>query len=213
MILREFTVGPLQVRAYILACEDTLKAIIIDPAGSEIQLVDNIKSLGLDLMAIVNTHGHPDHTCGNKRMKELTGAPVLMHREDDELFRDPGVVAMFRAWGFEPAPPADGYLEDGQVLEVGNLSFEIMHTPGHSPGSVCIYGQGVIVTGDTLFIDAIGRTDLPGGDYNVLMNSLRTRILPLPDDTLVLPGHDYGPKPTDTLGGQKKTNPYLSQLA
>ena len=213
MILREFTVGPLQVRAYILACEDTLKAIIIDPAGSEIQLVDNIKSLGLDLMAIVNTHGHPDHTCGNKRMKELTGAPVLMHREDDELFRDPGVVAMFRAWGFEPAPPADGYLEDGQVLKVGNLSFEIMHTPGHSPGSVCIYGQGVIVTGDTLFIDAIGRTDLPGGDYNVLMNSLRTRILPLPDDTLVLPGHDYGPKPTDTLGGQKKTNPYLSQLA
>ncbi len=213
MILREFTVGPLQVRAYILACEDTLKAIIIDPAGSEKQLADNIKSLGLDLIAIVNTHGHPDHTCGNKRMKELTGAPVLMHRADDELFRDPGVVAMFRAWGFEPAPPTDGYLEDGQVLNVGNLSFEIMHTPGHSPGSVCIYGQGVIVTGDTLFIDAIGRTDLPGGDYNVLMNSLRTRILPLPDDTLVLPGHDYGPKPTDTLGGQKKTNPYLSQLA
>ncbi len=213
MILREFTVGPLQVRAYILACEDTLKAIIIDPAGSEKQLADNIKSLGLDLIAIVNTHGHPDHTCGNKRMKELTGAPVLMHRADDELFRDPGVVAMFRAWGFEPAPPADGYFEDGQVLNVGNLSFEIMHTPGHSPGSVCIYGQGVIVTGDTLFIDAIGRTDLPGGDYNVLMNSLRTRILPLPDDTLVLPGHDYGPKPTDTLGGQKKTNPYLSQLA
>ena len=213
MILREFTVGPLQVRAYILACEETLKAIIIDPAGSEKHLADNIKSLGLDLIAIVNTHGHPDHTCGNKRMKELTGAPVLMHRADDELFRDPGVVAMFRAWGFEPAPPADGYLEDGQVLKVGNLSFEIMHTPGHSPGSVCIYGQGVIVTGDTLFIDAIGRTDLPGGDYNVLMNSLRTRILPLPDDTLVLPGHDYGPKPTDTLGGQKKTNPYLSQLA
>jgi len=123
------------------------------------------------------------------------------------------VVAMFRAWGFEPASSADGYLEDGQVLKVGNLSFEIMHTPGHSPGSVCIYGQGVIVTGDTLFIDAIGRTDLPGGDYNVLMNSLKTRILPLPDDTLVLPGHDYGPQPTDTLGGQKKTNPYLSQLA
>ncbi len=212
MILREFTVGPLQVRAYILGCEDTSKAIIVDPAGSEDHLANAIKELGLELIAIVNTHGHPDHTCGNERMKELTGAPVLMHKADDELFREPSVVAMFQAWGFEPAPPADGYLEDGQDLKVGNLSFEILHTPGHSPGSVCLYGHGVVVTGDTLFIDAIGRTDLPGGDYNVLMNSLKTRIIPLPDETLVLPGHDYGPKPTDTLAGQKRTNPYLSQL-
>ncbi len=212
MILREFTVGPLQVRAYILGCEDTKQAIIIDPAGSEGLLAKNIEDLGLDLVAIVNTHGHPDHTCGNEKMKRLTGAPVLMHKADDELFRDPGVVAMFRAWGFEPAPPADDYLRDNQLLKVGNLSFQVLHTPGHSPGSVCLFGNGVLVTGDTLFIDAIGRTDLPGGDYDVLMKSLKSRILPLPDETIVLPGHDYGPKPTDTLGGQKRTNPYLNQL-
>ncbi len=212
MILREFTVGPLQVRAYILGCEDTKQAIIIDPAGSEVLLAKNIEDLGLDLVAIVNTHGHPDHTCGNEKMKRLTGAPVLMHKADDELFRDPGVVAMFRAWGFEPAPPADDYLRDNQLLKVGNLSFQVLHTPGHSPGSVCLFGNGVLVTGDTLFIDAIGRTDLPGGDYDVLMKSLKSRILPLPDETIVLPGHDYGPKPTDTLGGQKRTNPYLNQL-
>lgn len=213
MILKEFTVGPLHVRAYIIGCSETKEAIIIDPAGSEDLLAETVSELGLDLKAIVNTHGHPDHTCGNKRMKALTGAPVLMHRDDDVLFREPSIVAMFRSWGFEPAPPADGYLEDGQELQVGSLRFSVLHTPGHSPGSVCLFGQGYLVTGDTLFIDAVGRTDLPGGDMNILQKSLKEIILPLPDETIVLPGHDYGPKPTDTLGNQKKTNPYLNCLA
>ncbi|RUM87405.1 MAG: MBL fold metallo-hydrolase [Thermodesulfatator sp.] len=212
MILKEYTVGPLQVRAYIIGCPDTKEAIVIDPAGSEKFLAETIKKLGLELKAIVNTHGHPDHTCGNARMKALTGAPVLMHKEDDELFREPEIVQMFRSWGFEAAPPADGYLEDGQELPVGNLRFRIIHTPGHSPGSVCIFGQGHLATGDTLFIDAVGRTDLPGGDMNILIKTLKERIIPLPDDTIVLPGHDYGPRPTDSLGNQKRTNPYLSNL-
>ncbi len=210
MILKEYTVGPLQVRAYIIGCPNTKKAIIIDPAGSEDALARAVEDEGLDLIAIVNTHGHPDHTCGNARMKELTGAPVLMHRADDELFRRPEIVAMFRAWGFDAAPPADGYLEDGQELEVGDLSFKVIHTPGHSPGSVCLYGHGYLVTGDTLFIDGVGRTDLPGGSYETLKESIRTRIFPLPDDTIILPGHDYGPKPVDTLGNQKRSNPFLA---
>ncbi len=213
MILEEFTVGPLQVRAYIMGCPETKEAIIIDPAGSEDLLAETIEKLGLDLKAIVNTHGHPDHTCGNRRMKALTGAPVLMHRDDDTLFREPSIAAMFRSWGFEPAPPADDYLEDGQELRVGTLMFSVLHTPGHSPGSVCLFGQGCLVTGDTLFIDAVGRTDLPGGDMNILQKSLKEIILPLPDETIVLPGHDYGPRPTDTLGNQKRTNPYLNCLA
>lgn len=212
MILREYTVGQLQVRAYIIGCPETKEALVIDPAGSEDLLADTIRELGLKLKAIVNTHGHPDHTCGNERMKALTGAPVLMHREDDELFRQPDIVDMFRSWGFEPAPPADGYLEEGQELEVGSMKFRVIHTPGHSPGSVCLFGHGYLVTGDTLFIDAVGRTDLPGGDMNILMKSLREKIVPLPDDTMVLPGHDYGPRPTDSLGNQKRTNPYLSSL-
>ncbi len=212
MILEEYTVGPLQVRAYIIGCPHTKEAIIIDPAGSEELLSRNIKESTLNLKAIVNTHGHPDHTCGNARMKALTGAPVYMHRDDDILFREPQIVEMFRSWGFEPAPPADGYLEDGQEIEVGRLHFKVIHTPGHSPGSVCLFGHGYLVTGDTLFIDAVGRTDLPGGDMNTLMKSLKERILPLPDETIVLPGHDYGPRPTDTLGNQKKTNPYLNNL-
>ena len=212
MILKEFIVGPLQVCAYLIGCKEQKKAVIVDPAGSERMLANTIKDLGLELIGIWNTHGHPDHTCGNELMKELTGAPVFMHKLDDELFRREDVVSMFLAWGFNPAPPADKYLTDNQELSVGNLKFKVIHTPGHSPGSVCFYGHGLLITGDTLFIDAIGRTDLPGGDYNILMESLRNRIIPLPDTTLILPGHDYGPRPKDTLGNQKRTNPYLTQL-
>ncbi len=212
MILKSFVVGSLGVNAFIMGCEEKKEAIIIDPAGSEEMLASEIDKLGLRLKYIVNTHGHPDHTSGNKRMKELTGAPVLMHKQDDEFFRMPEAVATFRAWGFEPAPPADGFLQDGKSVDFGNIKLDVIHTPGHSPGSVCLVGQGYIVTGDTLFINGIGRTDLPGGSMQILNVSLKEKILPLPDELIVLPGHDYGPMPTDTLGNQKKTNPYLMHL-
>ncbi len=212
MILKTFVVGSLGVNAFIMGCEEKKEAIVIDPAGSEDMLARKIKDLGLNLKYIVNTHGHPDHTSGNRRMKELTGAPVLMHRADDEFFRRPEAVATFRAWGFEAAPPADGFLEDGGTVQFGTISLQIIHTPGHSPGSVCLLGNGYVVTGDTLFIDGIGRTDLPGGSMDTLLVTLREKILPLPDETIVLPGHDYGPKPTDTIGNQKRTNPYLKNL-
>ncbi|NDY42132.1 MBL fold metallo-hydrolase [Dissulfurirhabdus thermomarina] len=211
MILKAHTVGPLAVRAYVVGCPESREALVVDPAGSEEMLAREITDLGLRLRWIVNTHGHPDHTCGNLRMKELTGAPVLMHPDDDRLFRTPEAAAMFRAWGFEPAPPADDHIEDGQVLRLGTLSFEVLHTPGHSPGSICLYGEGYVLTGDTLFVGAMGRTDLPGGSYATLMHSLQTRVLTLPEETVVLPGHDYGPQPTSTVGREKRTNPFLRE--
>ncbi len=209
MILKSYTVGPLAVKAYLIACPETRDAFIVDPAGSEEMLAGIIKDEGLSLRYIVNTHGHPDHTCGNARLKELTNAPVLMHQADDELHNNPEVVQMFRAWGFEPAPPADQYVGHGDVIRVGNLSFRVLHTPGHSPGSICLYGHGHVITGDTLFVGAVGRTDLPGGSFDTLIQSLKTYILPLPDPTVVLPGHDYGPSPTSTIGREKKENPYI----
>ncbi|MCK4426075.1 MAG: MBL fold metallo-hydrolase [Deltaproteobacteria bacterium] len=212
MILKVYTVGPLDVQAYIIGCPDTGEAMIIDPAGSEEKLAKEITDSGLTLRYIVNTHGHPDHTCGNQKMKALTGAPVLMHKADDIMFRNPETAEMFKAWGFEPAPPADEYIAHGDVIKVGNLRFEVIHTPGHSPGSVCLYGHGYIITGDTLFVGAVGRTDLPGGSFETLIKSLKTHIFPLPDPTIVLPGHDYGDRPTSTIGQEKKTNPYLTEF-
>ena len=209
--VKAFTVGALAVKAYLIGCIETKKAFIIDPAGSEEMLVKEASNAGFDLIAIVNTHGHPDHTSGNRRMKELTGAPVYMHEADDRLFRDPEVAAMFQAWGFSTAPPADAFLVPDAVFEVGTLSFKVIHTPGHSPGSVCLYGHGVVVTGDTLFVGAAGRTDLPGGSFDTLIESLKRGIYPLPDETVVLPGHDYGPSPTSTIGSEKQSNPYLSE--
>ncbi len=209
MILKSYTVGPLSVQAYIIGCPDTGIGMVIDPAGSEDILAREVSASGLTLRYIVNTHGHPDHTCGNRRMKALTGAPVLMHSADDVMFRNPGVIEVFRAWGLEPAPPADRYIDHGDIIEVGRLRFKVIHTPGHSPGSVCLYGHGYIFTGDTLFVGAVGRTDLPGGSYDTLIRSIKTYILPLPDSTIVLPGHDYGDQPTSTIGREKETNTYL----
>lgn len=211
MILESFTVGTLAVKAYLIGCPNAKEAIIIDPAGSEKDLAAAIRRRGLTLKAIVNTHGHPDHTAGNARMKALTGAPVLMHGDDDRLFRDPAVASMFRAWGFEPHPPADVLLSDGDEIRVGDLSFKVLHTPGHSPGSVCLFGHGHLVTGDTLFVGAAGRTDLPGGSFEILIRSLKERLLPLPDETIILPGHDYGSRPTSTLGREKVENPYFAE--
>lgn len=210
MILKDFTVGSLEVRAYLVGCPEKKEAFIVDPAGSEDFIADEARKLGLEIKLIVNTHGHPDHTCGNARMKEITGAPVIMHKEDDEFFRQPQVVAAFLAWGFTAAPPADRHFDDGDTLKAGNLEFRIIHTPGHSPGSVCIFGNGIVITGDTLFIDGIGRTDLPGGSYQILMKSIKEKIFTLPDETRVMPGHHYGPAPTATIGEQKMTNPYLA---
>ncbi len=212
MILKTYTVGPLAVKAYLVACPRTREAFIVDPAGSEKEMAEGIQKEGLHLRYIVNTHGHPDHTCGNALMKELTGAEVLMHPADDELHRVPDVVSMFKAWGFEPAPPADAHINHGDTIQVGTLSFKVLHTPGHSPGSICLYGHDHVITGDTLFVGAVGRTDLPGGSFETLIDSLKRYIVPLPDETVVLPGHDYGPSPTSTIGREKRENPYITEF-
>ena len=213
MIVKQLVVGFMEVFCYILGCEDTKKALLIDPAGDEEHVVDTARELGLTIESVVNTHGHPDHTCGNAKIKNLTGAKIYMHALDDRLFNTPEGQSMARQMGFALSPPADVHLEDGSVVPFGNRKLAVLHTPGHSPGGVCLYGENNLFTGDTLFVGAVGRTDLPGGSLDTMLKSIREKILTLPDDTIIWPGHNYGASPTSTVGLEKKHNPYITDFS
>ncbi|MDY6989569.1 MAG: MBL fold metallo-hydrolase [Thermodesulfobacteriota bacterium] len=212
MIVKQLVVGFMEVFCYILGCEETQKALLIDPAGDEERIVDTARGLGLTIESVVNTHGHPDHTCGNAKIKDLTGAKIYMHALDDRLFNTPEGQSMARQMGFAISPPADVHLEDGSVVAFGNRELAVLHTPGHSPGGVCLYGENNLFTGDTLFVGAVGRTDLPGGSLDTMLKSIKEKILPLPDDTIIWPGHNYGGSPTSTVGLEKKHNPYITDF-
>ncbi len=209
MILEQIKVGFMEVFCYLVGCSETRECLVIDPAGDEERVADRIRDQGLRLTKIVNTHGHPDHTCGNARMKELSGAKVVMHPLDDRMFNSPEGQQMARQMGFSPSPPADEHVEDGDRVQAGSVSLEVLHTPGHSPGGICLLGEGNLFTGDTLFVGAVGRTDLPGASGGQFMASIRNKLLGLPEDTVVWPGHDYGMRPSSTIGEEKRSNPWL----
>jgi len=212
MDVKQMKVGFMDVFCYIVSCPRTKEALVIDPAGDEDRVFEEISQRGLVLKFIVNTHSHSDHTCGNARMKDLTGADILIHELDSGMLGTPRGQAMARQWGFTPSPPADRTVKDGDRIVVGDVSLEVLHTPGHSPGGICLLGKGHVFTGDTLFVGAIGRTDLPGASMSQFMNSIKQKLLTLPDETRVWPGHDYGYRPSSTIGDEKRTNPWLVDL-
>ena len=209
MEIEQMKVGSMDVFCYMVSCPETNEALVIDPAGDEERIVERIKQKDLNLKYIVNTHGHPDHSCGNDKVKALTGAEIIMHEFDDEMFTSAEGQSMARQWGFTPSPPADITVKDGDEIVVGDVSLKVIHTPGHSPGGICLLGDGNLFTGDTLFVGAIGRTDLPGASVEQFMKSIKERLLTLPDETIVWPGHDYGFKPSSTVAEEKGTNPFL----
>jgi glyoxylase-like metal-dependent hydrolase (beta-lactamase superfamily II) len=211
LILSE-KVGPLEIMTYLVACPESREALLIDPGGPAPLLAQRLQQEGWRLRWIVNTHGHADHTAGNDLWTAKTGAPVVMHRLDEELFLRPEMQAQARDEGFPPLSRVDLAVEDGHQLSLGRFTGMVLHTPGHTPGSICLYFPGHLFTGDTLFVEAAGRTDLPGGSLEILIQSLLERIMPLPDDTLVWPGHDYGPAPFSTLGQEKADNPFLTDF-
>lgn len=209
MIIKQLELGEDKVFCYLLVCEITGMAVIIDPCGDEDQLLEIIRELRLSPLYIINTHCHPDHTCGNNVIKKATGAAIVRHEADELLLQDPESADYFNRLGFTPSPPADIIVKHGDRLTFGEYSLKIIHTPGHSPGSICIYVENNLFTGDSLFVGAAGRVDVPGGDFTTLVESLADKIAVLPNDTIIWPGHDYGDTKTSTVGREKQENPYL----
>ena len=212
MKIEQIIVGYMQVFCYLVHDEETMEGILIDPAGDEEELLRHLQQKGIKLVYIVNTHGHADHTCGNERLRKETGAKVVLHKVDDVFYQKPANQNFARMMGFAPPGPADVQVEDGDELTVGKIKMKFIHTPGHSPGGCCILIDGNLFTGDTLFVGAVGRADLPGGSFDQLIASLKMLVSTLPPQTVVWPGHDYGDRPASTIGDEARTNPYMTDF-
>jgi hydroxyacylglutathione hydrolase len=206
MFVKQIQVGQMAVFAYLVGDPITGDALVIDPADDIEDIIAEAQKNKLRINYIVNTHGHVDHTGGNAALKKLTGAKIIVH-EDDAIMLTSTPAMMLKMFGAKQSPPADRLVKDGDIISVGNVALKVIHTPGHSPGGICLYTPGYVFTGDTLFVEAVGRTDLPGGSWQVMYKSIQERLFSLPDDTKIMPGHNYGRTPTSTIGHEKKNNP------
>jgi hydroxyacylglutathione hydrolase len=206
ILLNRYIEGPLEVNTYLLADLNHLNiSAIIDPGGRSEDLLADIMKFDLKLKYIINTHGHIDHISFNKFFKHQYGCEILVHEADAELLSKKQDDFLFTLVAGEISPPPDRKFLDGEVLQIGDIELRVIHTPGHTPGSVCLQGDGYLFSGDTLFEGSIGRTDLPGGSYQELINSIHNRILTLGDDITIYPGHGG----FTTVGEEKESNPFL----
>jgi hydroxyacylglutathione hydrolase len=212
LIIEHFAVGPLQCNCVVIGDERTRQAIVVDPGDEVERIFDILKRHELSVSAIVATHAHIDHVGALASLKQLTGAPAMIHEADVPLYEG---LAEQAAWLGVPAPDTtvlDRYLKENQRLEIGGSGLEVVHTPGHSPGSVSFmidHATPIVLSGDTLFAGSIGRTDLWGGSFDEIMRSIRAKLLRLPDVTIVIPGHG----PRTTIGTERASNPFLVQHA
>jgi hydroxyacylglutathione hydrolase len=211
LMTKMFEVGMLSANCFVVHCKDTLQATVIDPGFSNSEeaqeVISYLEENGLNLKFILNTHGHPDHTCGNKILKEHFHVPICIHQDDAYMLDESGKETA-RYFGFDSlSPPADILLQDGTPITVGDVTMRTVHAPGHSFGSVVFLGETEVYTGDVLFAGSIGRTDFPGSSDREMQTSLR-KLQRLPDYFVVYPGHG----PTTTMGEEKRVNPFLKQL-
>jgi len=200
MILRKLIVGPIASNCYLIGSETTGEGMIVDPGDEASRILNTVKELGLEIKFIVLTHTHWDHMSALSEVSEATAAEVCVHTDESGSIpaRSPSGVLD------SPAAPVH-WLRGGDGLDVGDLRFLVIHTPGHTPGSICLLGNGILFSGDTLFNCGVGRTDLPGSSHRQLMDSLTTKLMILPDDTTVYPGHG----PDTTIGAERRTNPFI----
>jgi len=207
MILETFPVGPLQCNCTIMGDENAAEAVVIDPGDEVSRIHRRLSALGLKLRQILVTHAHIDHVGGALRLKALTGAPIFLNEDDLPLLQMMSAQAAWLGVQTPDTAPPDESLHDGGRVGLEAYPAQILHTPGHTQGSVCLHFAPLkmVIAGDTLFAGSIGRTDLPGGNFQQIINSIQTRLLTLPDDTRVIPGHG----PATTIGTERHSNPFL----
>jgi hydroxyacylglutathione hydrolase len=205
LIIKGLTVGPIQANCFIVGCEKTKEAVVIDPGDEADRILMTLAESNLSVKYIINTHGHFDHVGANKRMKEATGADLLIHSLEVPLLSLLSASATAFGLTVENSPGPDKTLEDGDIISFGEIEMKTIHTPGHSEGGISLYADNNVFVGDTLFAGSVGRTDLPGGDFEILKASIQKKLFPLGEDVKVFPGH----MGDTTMGQEMKYNPFV----
>lgn len=205
MIIESLTVGPIQANCYVIGCEDTYEAAVVDPGGEADRILLVLAQHKLTLKYIVNTHGHFDHVGANKKLKEVTGAQIIIHRSDAPMLSR--LADSAASWGLsaDDSPAPDRMVEDGDAVSFGNITLKVIHTPGHTQGGISLFTDNCVFVGDTLFAGSVGRTDFPGGDAGTLRESIQSKLFSLADKVVVYPGH----MGTTTIGEERRNNPFV----
>lgn len=209
LVVHQMSVGPLQVNCFIVYCDKTKQAMVIDPGEEASRILHFVERHGLHVSKVVNTHCHFDHIGANQQVVEATGAELMLHKDDLPLLQNARNHAQVYGLQVAPSPQPDKLLGQGDTFQLGELTFQVFHVPGHSPGGICLLSEGHLFVGDVLFSGSIGRTDLPGGDYDSLVEGVRERLFSLDDETVVHPGHG----PDTTIGRERQMNPFVGDGA
>ena len=210
MIVKQIKLSKMDTFCYLVGDNNTKTCALIDPAFDTHRILKIAGDMGFEVTHVINTHCHSDHTAGNKAVIAATGAKLLIHAVDAGRLKTVVNSTFSRVLGGKASPKPDVLLQDKDVITIGASHLKTIHTPGHTPGGICLYTEGHVFTGDTLFVEAVGRTDLPGGSSVQLLRSIKEKIYILPGTTIVWPGHDYGSRPSSTIEIEKQTNPFLS---